>query len=245
MSGSGASSPAPDAHPRPGTLVLVVGTGTGVGKTWVTAGLLRVFRERGVPAVGRKLAQSYGPEDDPETRDASVLGAAGGEAPEVVCPPHRWYPLAMAPPMAAEALGSPPFGVLDLVRELKWPPRSAGMRVGLVETAGGVRSPQAADGDAGTLAGCLRPDRILVVADAGLGTINAALLTVEALPEAESGRRAPPFHVVLNRFDPDSDLHHRNRRWLEDRAALPVAVTPGDEARLATWVLGAADGGTS
>jgi len=28
--------------------------------------------------------------------DAAVLGAASGEAPEAVCPPHRWYEVARA-----------------------------------------------------------------------------------------------------------------------------------------------------
>ena len=83
------------------------------------------------------------------TRDAAVLGAASGEPAEVVCAPHRWYETAMAPPMAAEALGRPAFTIADLVDELRWSvgPADPALDVGLVETAGGVRSPLAADGD--------------------------------------------------------------------------------------------------
>ena len=51
-----------------------------------------------------------------------------------------------------------------------------------METAGGVRSPLAGDdGDAVALAGSLMPDVVVLVADAGLGTINAVRLTVAAL----------------------------------------------------------------
>src|SRR5213076_1746043 len=102
--------------------------------------------------------------------DAGQLGQASGESPQIVCPRHRWYEVAMAPPMAAAALGRPPFTVADLVDELRWPD---GVDVGLVETAGGVRSPIADDGDTVDLARALHPDRVVLVADAGLGTINA------------------------------------------------------------------------
>ena len=100
----------------------------------------------------------------------------------------------MAPPMAAEALGRPPFTIADLVRELRWPHDPVG--VGLVETAGGVRSPLAADGDCLALCGALGPDLVVLVADAGLGTINAVRLTIEAL-----GAVGAPVVVVLNRFN--------------------------------------------
>ena len=70
-----------------------------------------------------------------------------------------------------------------------------------------MRSPLAADGDAVALAAALRPDRVVLVADAGLGTINGVRLSVAAL--------APwPVTVVLNRFDPADDLHVRNLEWL-------------------------------
>jgi dethiobiotin synthetase len=203
-------------------VVLVVGTGTDVGKTWVSARLLAGWRAAGRTVAARKLAQSFDVSDDPAGLDAAVLGAASGEAPEVVCPPHRWYPVAMAPPMAAEALGHPPFTIDHLLGELVWP--SGGVDIGLVETAGGVRSPQAADGDVVSLCGALMPDVVLLVADAGLGTINAVRLTLAVLPADTV--------VVLNRFEPTNELHVRNRQWLAERDGVRLAVLPGDEATL-------------
>jgi dethiobiotin synthetase len=189
---------------RPERLVLVVGTGTAVGKTWVACRVARALRRRGLIVVARKPAQSYDAGDDLSDTDAALLAHATGDHPAVVCPQHRWYPVAMAPPMAAEALGRRPFTIADLVDELAWP---AVVGVGLVEAAGGVRSPLAVDGDGVALSAALRPDRVVLVADAGLGTINGVRLSAAAL--------APwPVTVVVNRFDPSDDLHVRNLEWL-------------------------------
>ena len=76
------------------------------------------------------------------------------------------------------ARAGPPFTVADLVERAGLAAPASG--VGLVEAAGGVRSPLADDGDAVDLAAALRPDRVVLVADAGLGTINAVRLAVGA-----------------------------------------------------------------
>jgi dethiobiotin synthetase len=214
---------------RPERLVLVTGTGTEVGKTWVACRLARALRERGLVVAARKPVQSYAASDDPAGTDAALLAEATGETAQLVCPQHRWYPVAMAPPMAADVLGRPGFTVADLVRELAWP---AGVAVGLIECAGGIRSPLAADGDALALAGALQPERVVLAADAGLGTINAVRLAAAAL-------EGWPLSVVLNRFDATLDLHRRNRAWLAERDGLHVVV---DGADLVATVVGWPDG---
>ena len=249
-------TPAPSdrAHPqgqrlvRPGRLVLVVGTGTDVGKTWVSARILSALRAAGLTVAARKLAQSYAADDPPEGYDSAVLAAASGEPELAVCPPHRWFDVAMAPPMAAEALGRPGFSLGDLEEELVWAASGIGVgadagatlgavpAVGLVESAGGVCSPQADDGDAVALCRDLAPNLVMLVADAGLGTINAVRLSVVALVTGLVV--LPPLLVVLNRFDPADDLHVRNRQWLAERDGLAVVVTPGDEEVLAALVRG-------
>jgi len=221
------NSPEPPSSPqRPARLVVVVGTGTDVGKTWVAAELLGALRRAGVTVSARKPAQSFDEGTDPAATDAAILGAASGEPPELVCPPWRWYEVAMAPPMAADALGRPPFTLDDLCEELRWPP---GVQVGVVETAGGVRSPLAADGDTVELIRLIGPDLVVLVADAGLGTINAVRLSAGVL--------APEPLVVLNRFDPSDELHRRNLRCLCDDGRDAVAI-PGDLAGVVDRVLG-------
>jgi dethiobiotin synthetase len=212
-------------------VVAVVGTGTDVGKTWVAARLLTDLGAAGLQVATRKPAQSFERNDDPAGLDAAVLGAATDDPPEQVCPPHRWYEVPMAPPMAAEALGRPPFTIEDLMSELRWPAEA--VDVGLVETAGGLRSPLAADGDCLALCAALAPDLVVLVADAGLGTINAVRLTLAAL-----GPLASSVVVVLNRFDVGLELHVRNMEWLHARDGLNVVTVPGGERALAALVSG-------
>jgi len=196
---------------RPDRLIVAVGTATDVGKTWVGARVLSDLRADGVAVSARKPVQSFEP--GAGLTDADVLGAATGEPPIDVCPLGRSYEVAMAPPMAADLLGRPSFGIAHLMAELAWPDHTA---VGWVETVGGPRSPLAVDADSAALAAALAPDLVVLVADAGLGAINAVLLCVPVLP--------PPVLVVLNRFD-DGDLHRRNRAWLTGRG-LDVVVDP-------------------
>jgi dethiobiotin synthetase len=205
---------------RPGTLVVMLGTGTGVGKTYSGVRLLGHLRSRGLRVAARKPAQSFAPGSDgaPPDTDAELLARATGEAATEVCPPRRWYEVAMAPPMAASVLGRPPVVLAELLAELRWPDQ--GVDVGLVEGAGGVCSPIAEDADGAALARALEPDLVVVVTDAGLGTIHAVRSSVLALAGL-------PVRVLLNRYD-DSDLHRRNLAWLRERDGLDVSVDPAD-----------------
>lgn len=200
---------------RPARLLVVAGTGTEVGKTWVAARLAEAAMTAGLRVAARKPVQSYDPGSGPT--DAEALAAATGERPELICAPHRSYEVAMAPFMAAAKLGRPPFSLDELVAELVW---GNGVDLGLVEAAGGVRSPMSTDGgDTVGLVESLSPDRVILVADAGLGTINAVRLSLDAL--------APwPVTVYLNRFDRRSELHLANHAWLAGHLAAPVVVRP-------------------
>ena len=184
-------------------MIFVTGTGTEVGKTWFAARTLEVLRRADVPVAARKPAQSFAPNELGRT-DAEILGAARGAPAATVGPRHRWYPVPMAPPMAAEVLSSPAFSIADLAAEIA--PAADGALM-IVEGAGGPRSPFASDGDGVDLARALAVETIVLVADAGLGTINAVRLCADAL-------RGFQLVVALNRFDPADDLHARNRSWL-------------------------------
>jgi dethiobiotin synthetase len=201
---------------RPARLVLVAGTGTDVGKTWVACELLRSARVAGWSVAARKPAQSYAPESGPT--DAERLAEASDEDPEQVCPAHRWYERAMAPFMAAEALGRPPFTFEEVVAEVDVP---NDVDLVVVESVGGVRSPISADGrDTVDLAVALRAHQVVLVADAGLGTINAVRASLAPLDGL-------PVTVVLNRYDGADELHRRNRVWLKGHVHVPVLTDVG------------------
>jgi len=206
----------------PDRLVVVIGTGTEVGKTFVAAAALSALRSSGMTVAARKPAQSFAVDDPAGSTDAEVLARATGEEPSTVCPAHRWYPVALAPPMAAEVLGRPEFTLAELVDEITWPP---GVALGLVETAGGVRSPLTSDdGDAVSLVAALMADVVVLIADAGLGTLNGVRLSVAALQPLLDTRGELELIVVLNRYDGADDLHRRNRSWLADRDGLTVVT---------------------
>lgn len=206
------------------TVIVVAGTGTEVGKTWVAARLASALRDRSLTVQARKPAQSFEPDDPPEGTDAALLGAATGEDATTVCPAHRWYPVAMAPPMAADVLGVDRVVLADLVDELGRSWGDAPADVGLVELAGGIWSPIAHDGDGLDLTAALAPDRIVLVADAGLGTINSIRPAVAALAPIA------PVTTLLNRYDPEVELHRRNLAWLADHDGMRVVTTVGELA---------------
>ncbi len=217
---------------RPRFLLVVAGTGTEVGKTFVAARLAAALRERGWNVAARKPAQSFDPAAG-EPTDAEQLGAATGEAPERVCPAARWYERPLAPPMAAEALGREAPRLAELAREVagSWPRPQRD--VGLVELAGGVRSPLASDGDGMDLTAALAPDLVLLVADAALGALNLVRLASDAL--------APHATLVhLNRYDAAEEVQRRNRAWLAERMKLALtsdlaALVAALEARLPSF----------
>ncbi|MDE0654921.1 MAG: ATP-dependent dethiobiotin synthetase BioD [bacterium] len=211
---------------RPATLVGVAGVATEIGKTWATARVIENLCGRGLSVSARKPVQSYGAEDLGAT-DAEVLAAASGEAPRAVCPPHRWYPVPLAPPLAASAAGQVPPRLAELLDEIRWPSPAADF--GFVETVGGVRSPLAEDGDCRDLLRALRPDGVLLVAGPHLGAINAVRLAADALA-------GPPLVVYLNRYLPGDGVHSRNLAWLTERDGLAVETGIENLAdRIAGW----------
>lgn len=216
---------------RPKRVVIVAGTGTEVGKTFVGAAVARELVAQRRMVSARKPAQSFEPDD--LTTDAAVLSAATNENPEVVCPPHRWYPVPMAPPMAAAALGREPFTTADLAAEVvaSWDNDDNIVDVGLVETAGGAWSPQAGDGlHVGDFADALDADAVLLVADAGLGVINGVRGAIAAFGTTR------PVVVVLNRFAETDPLHVANRDWLVHNDHFVVVVDASEAAAALTAI---------
>jgi dethiobiotin synthetase len=159
------------------TVLVVTGTGTGVGKTVVTAALASCARQVGLDvAVCKPVQTGLDAGDDDLTEIARLTGVT----PLVGL---ARYPQPMAPVAAAEQAGVrlPTRGeVLQLVRDT-----DRTRRLTLVEGAGGLLVELA---DAGVTLRDLAADldaAVLVVATAGLGTLNHTALTLEALGARE------------------------------------------------------------
>jgi len=151
----------------------VTGTDTGVGKTFVTAGLARRACELGKRVFAFKPIET------------GVTGELGGDQSALVEAAGGWQkgelrgtvqlPRPAAPYVAARAanVAIDLDGIVRLIRDRR-------EEVVLVEGAGGWRVPITETVDmAGFAKRC--GGLVLVVARAGLGTINHSLLTLEAI----------------------------------------------------------------
>ena len=224
--------------------MLVCGTGTEVGKTWVGSRLLRELRGRGLSVAARKPAQSFDIDSEGTTGSGEpptprCSGRPRARTPTVVAPPFRSYHRAMAPPMAAEALGLPGFTVGELVEEMDWPPDAgAGGRGG-----DGRRGPV----PAGIGRRRLRPARRAGSRCGGAGVRrrprhHQRRADVDGCAGRGTARAPIPVVVVLDRFDGHHEIHRRNREWLAERYGYRVVTLPGEEAALADAVVGRASG---
>jgi dethiobiotin synthetase len=143
----------------------VTGTDTGVGKTVVTGGLAAALRARGLTVGILKPVQSGAMADDPEG-DAGKLGAECVYA----------FAAPLAPLVAARMEGA----AVELEPVVRAAERLAAANdILLVEGAGGLLVPLAEGLLVADVAQALSL-RLVVVARAGLGTVNHVLLTLEA-----------------------------------------------------------------
>lgn len=157
----------------------VTGTDTGVGKTLVTAALLRRLREAGLTVAGMKPIAA-GAIDGPEGRaneDALLLQAESSlRHPYATVNPWLFEP-AIAPHIAADEAGI----AIDTARiAAAHDTLRTGADVVLAEGAGGFLVPLDAHRSCAEIPALLSMEVILVVG-LRLGCLNHALLTVEAI----------------------------------------------------------------
>ncbi|GAA0799950.1 ATP-dependent dethiobiotin synthetase BioD [Spirilliplanes yamanashiensis] len=207
MSGDEPAEPVPaepvPAEPVPAEwrgIVVVTGTDTDVGKTVVTAAVAAAAQAAGLRVAVVKPGQT-GTADGAPGDAETVARLAGGPTTRVLAS----YPDPLAPLAAAKVAGLPPlelYEVLDAVRA-----EAAEHDLVLVEGAGGLLVPMGVrpSGAAWTVADmAVQLDaRTLVVARAGLGTLNHTALTLEALE-----RRGVPASVVLGAWPAEPELVH-------------------------------------
>jgi dethiobiotin synthetase len=166
-----------------------------VGKTEVACALLEGARARGLDAVGMKPAQSGVGPDEPSDAERLAAASGGSEPIDAICPYSFGPPLAPAVAARVEGREISFARVLDAARSL-----AARHEAVLVEGAGGLLVPLTDRETYADLAAALSLP-VLVVARAGLGTVNHTALTVEALRR----RGLAIAGVVLNRAGPDDD----------------------------------------
>jgi dethiobiotin synthetase len=193
-------------------IVVVSGTGTEIGKTVVTAAVAAASLAQGLSVAVLKPAQTGVLDGEPG--DAAEVARLAGEITAVEL---ARYPEPLAPATAARRAGLPAIGPADIAEAAA--KLSAVHDVVLVEGAGGllVRF----DEEGATLADAARlvGARVLLVAPAGLGTLNSAALTAEAL----AARDLSCLGLVIGSWPEAPDLAARcNLADLPDVADAPL-----------------------
>lgn len=203
--------------------LFVTATGTDMGKTYITALLVRALRQQGLNAGYYKAALS-GAQSIAESDAGYVNHTAGIGQPEDTLLSYL-YQNAVSPHLAAKLEGNPP--EMNKI-QADFCAVCARYDYVTVEGSGGIVCPLRWDGQEHLLLEQVIAALGLgtvVVADAGLGTINAVVLTVEYL----RARNIPVRGVILNRWE-DGTMQRDNADMIEQLAQVPVIarVAPGE-----------------
>lgn len=198
--------------------LFVTGTGTDVGKTYVTGLVIKKIKESGANAAYYKAAMS----GNERRADGSLIPGDALSVREVsgivqpleeMCP--YIYEHAYSPHLAARIEGGPV--ELSVVRDgfLKV---SEKYDYVTVEGSGGILCPIRYDGEKIMLEDVVKTLNLscLLVADAGLGTINSVVLTAEYM----RARNIPIVGMIFNRFHPDNVMEEDNIRMCEELTGL-------------------------
>ena len=206
--------------------LFITGTGTDVGKTYVTGLIVKKLREGGASSAYYKAAMS-GNERRPDGTlipgDAlQVKTMSGVEQPlEEMCP--YIYETAVSPHLAAKIEGNP----IEMECVLKNFDRVCGTYDYVtVEGSGGIFCPLRFDEQKIQLEDFIKARSLacLMIADAGLGTINAVVLTAEYM----KARKIPVKGIIFNHYEPGNPLHEDNRLMCEAMTGLNVVACVKD-----------------
>ncbi|MFG2999010.1 dethiobiotin synthase [Streptomyces sp. NPDC048340] len=181
------------------TVVMVSGTGTEIGKTVVTSAVAAAALAAGRSVAVLKPAQTGVAPDEPGDA-AEAVRLAG---PAVTAVELARYPEPLAPDTAARRAGLATLSPAEIAQAAER--LSADHDLVLVEGAGGLLVRFDADGNTLADAARLLGAPTLVVAPAGLGTLNSTALTAEAL----RARGLTGLGVVIGSWPEQPDLAAR------------------------------------
>ena len=215
--------------------IFITGTGTDVGKTFVTGLIVKKLKENGIKAAYYKAAMSGNvragedvllPGNEWMTAGTLLPGDAlhvqtvsGIEQPVGQMCPYV-YEKAVSPHLASRIEGGPVV-LEEVVRGFE----AVCSRYDFVtmEGSGGILCPLCFDERELWLEDVVREMGLssLIVADAGLGTINSVVLTVEYM----RAKCLPVKGIIFNRFHPGNRMEEDNLRMCEYRTKLPVLAS--------------------
>ncbi len=205
--------------------IFITGTGTDIGKTYVTALLVKKLHEAGCKVAYYKAAMSGNDRDSDGALipgDASFVRSISGisQPPESMCP--YVYEKAYSPHLASRIEGDP-VEMRTVVENYKKLCRDYDTIV--CEGSGGIICPIRYDENIIMLEDIIKALELpcLIVADAGLGTINNTMLTVEYMKSHGLEVRG----IILNNYHKGDVMEEDNRLMCEKFTGLPVIACVG------------------
>ena len=208
--------------------IFITATGTDIGKTFVTALIVKKLRDAGLNAGYYKAALS-GAEEQPDGSwlpgDAAYVAKISGmqEKPEDLV--SYIYKTAVSPHLAALREGNPV--ELDKVKE-DFAAAKAKYDYVTMEGSGGIICPIRWDEKHLLLEDLIKATGLgtLVISNAALGSINACVLTVFYLQQ----KGIPVLGIILNNYNDSDFMQVDNKKMMEAITGVPVLaeVKPND-----------------
>ena len=200
--------------------IFVTGTGTDVGKTFISGLLVKQLHQLDRSVAYYKAAMS-GNQRDEEGQlipgDAVYIKEVSGipQAVERMCP--YVYEAALSPHLASRIEGNP-LEMEVVLKGLKELEKDYDYVV--MEGSGGILCPLLYEEEKIWLADVLQEADLscLLVADAGLGTINHVGLSAFYMKE----KKIPLKGIIFNRFDPKNPMHQDNLSMCEALTGVKV-----------------------
>ncbi len=188
--------------------IFVTGTDTGVGKTIISCGIARLLKSKGLN-VGVMKPVCTGDQDD-----VHALMKAAEVDDDITLVNPQFFKAPLAPAVAAQGEGRSV--EMEHIYKAYWA-LSKKHDVMVVEGVGGVKVPLGESTFVVDLIEALRLPA-LVVARAGLGTLNHSILTLDAL----ATKKIPVVGVLLNGGDGKSLAEETNPDVLQDFTTVQV-----------------------
>ena len=201
-------------------VLVITGTGTGVGKTIATAALASAARTGGVDVTVCKPVQTGS--DDGEDDLVEVARLAG--VTDLVSVAR--YPEPLAPAAAAQRCGRPLPAAAEILAAVHAADRPG--RLTLVEGAGGLLVEIDADGRTLRDLAIELGASVLVVCQAGLGTLNHTAMTLECL----DSKGLSCAGLVIGSSPQESGIAETYNQTVLERMAPLRAVLPAGAAGL-------------
>ncbi|ADG71836.1 dethiobiotin synthase [Brachyspira murdochii] len=190
-------------------VLFITATGTDIGKTYVSALICKQMKEEGFD-IGYYKAALSGSNDITDS-DAWYVKERANLTDSYEEMVSYTYKHAYSPHLAAQIEGNPP----DMkVIKKAYKNISKNHEYMIVEGSGGIICPIRYDDDKKIFLEDIIKELdlpCLIVADAGLGTINSAVLTIEYM----KSKKIKIKGIILNRFEEANVMHEDNKEMIE------------------------------